>query len=116
MLGLTSYSWGLIISEGRLHHGGGYKDYTKSLKRESVTNVYGVYYDGFCGTVNFYINGVDQGIAFYDLHLINDPLRPMLSCSGQNIKLSMLTQRKSIISLQEKCRLSIIYCYETLHA
>ena len=62
MLGENEDSWGLS-HKGCLWHNGSYRHYTKNFK-ENISTTIGILFDGIAGTLTYFKDGVNLGVAF----------------------------------------------------
>ena len=72
MLGENNQSWGLS-HKGFIWHDGQSRQYTKSFK-ENISTTIGILFDGIAGTLTYYKDGVNLGVAFTGLDSIKKPL------------------------------------------
>ncbi|CAH1407243.1 unnamed protein product [Nezara viridula] len=91
-----------LSHDGAIFHGGKWAHYTEPFQ-DSVATTLGVLFDGIEGTLTFYKDGVCLGVAFKDLHKINENIYPIIaSTAGVTYKLSL--KKRDFGSLQERCR------------
>ena len=78
----------------------------------------GVLFDGVCGVLTYYKDGLCLGEAFLGLHLIDEPLYPIVSSTAAKVKMSLVVQKREFSSLQDRCRstiLSMVNSLDQLH-
>ncbi|CAM1303735.1 Uncharacterised protein g3589 [Pycnogonum litorale] len=101
LLGEDCDSWGLS-HKGVVWHDGKCKSYTKPF-RENVSTTIGILYDDYDGTMTFFKDGVDLGVAFDDIR-IDQELFPMVCSTAAKTEMTLLTMRRDFINLQDMCR------------
>ena len=108
MLGENINSWGMN-HKGFLWHGGKYRWYTKPFQ-ENVATTIGVFFDGIEGTLTFYKDNICLGIAFNNLQKINESLYPIVCSTAAKTEMMLGVLKRDFISLQDRCRASILTC------
>ncbi|XP_030753795.1 SPRY domain-containing SOCS box protein 3 [Sitophilus oryzae] len=106
LLGWDENSWGLS-HKGLLWHRREWFEYTNAF-RENVTTTVGLYFDGLAGTLTYYKDGKCLGVAFRDLHLIKEPLYPIISSTAAMTEMILINTRRDFINLQDRCRAVIV--------
>jgi SPRY domain-containing SOCS box protein 3 len=86
LLGCNSESWGLSY-RGLICHNGHETLYTETIPSNQPMTI-GVLFDGQFGTLKFYKNYEDLGVAFSDIPL-TEPLYPMISSSAHKTEMSL---------------------------
>ena len=102
MLGEDDQSWGLS-HKGLLWHKNCHSSYTKPFK-ENVATTIGLYFDGVAGTLTYFKDGVDLGVAFTGLHKVAEPLYPMICSTAAKTEMSLGVMKREFQSLQDMCR------------
>ena len=108
MLGEDINSWGMS-HKGLLWHGGKYRQYTKPFQKNVATTI-GVFFDGLEGTLTFYKDNICLGVAFNNLQKINEPLYPIVCSTAAKTEMMLGVLKRDFISLQDRCRASILTC------
>ena len=106
MLGENSESWGLS-HKGLLWHAGNYKQYTKSFKENNSTTI-GLYFDGIAGTLTYYKDGVNLGVAFTGLADVEEPLYPIICSTAAKTEMALGVTKREFVSIQDRCRSVIL--------
>lgn len=106
MLGETKDSWGLS-HKGLLWHNGRYHQYTKSFK-ENISTTIGLYFDGISGTLTYYKDGVNLGVAFTGLADIEEPLYPIICSTAAKTEMALGVTKREFQSIQDRCRAVIL--------
>jgi len=106
MLGENNQSWGLS-HKGFLWHDGQYRQYTKSFK-ENISTTIGILFDGIAGTLTYYKDGVNLGVAFTGLSSITDPLYPIICSTAAKTEMALGVTKREFISIQDRCRAVIL--------
>ena len=68
----------------------------------------GILFDGTIGTLTYYKDGINLGIAFSNLGKITDQLYPIISSSTWRTQMTLGCTRWEFSSLQEQCRTAIL--------
>ena len=102
LIGEDENGWGLS-HKGLLWHSGQWQVYTQPF-RENRTTVIGCLYDGLVGTLTFYKDGVNLGLAFTNLHLVRENLFPCVSSTAAKTQFHLSELRREFCNLQERCR------------
>lgn len=105
MLGLDDHSWGLSY-KGTIWEKGKYKKYCEPFY-DKDTKI-GILLNLYQGTLTFFKNGINLGVAFNDLHKVGLALYPMSSSTTAEteVELGIRTSRK--YRLQDKCLSTIL--------
>lgn len=108
LMGRDEYSWGLS-HKGLLWHAGQHRPYTEAFKEFTPTTI-GLYYDSILGTLSYFKDGVNLGVAFSGLQNVAEPLYPMVCSTAAKTEMALRTQRRDFQSLQDRCRASLLSC------
>lgn len=102
LIGLDGESWGLS-HKGQLWHQGASRPYCRPLYEERV--VIGVHLNLYDGTVHFYRNGVNLGLAFSGLNNLSamTELFPVVSSTATSTELEVGVRIGRYQSLQLEC-------------
>lgn len=106
MLGENNESWGLS-HKGILWHANSNRQYTKSFK-ENISTTVGLYFDGIAGTLTYYKDGVNLGVAFTGLADIDEPLYPIICSTAAKTEMALGVTKREFISIQDRCRAVIL--------
>ncbi|XP_035216824.1 SPRY domain-containing SOCS box protein 3-like isoform X2 [Stegodyphus dumicola] len=106
MLGEDKYGWGLS-HKGLLWHNGKWRQYTKPFRENEATTV-GLLFDGIKGTLTYYKDGYNLGVAFTDLHLVKDELYPIVCSTAAKTEMSLSNTKREFGNLQDRCRAVIL--------
>ncbi len=106
MLGEDNQSWGLS-HKGLLWHAGSYRQYTKSF-RENTSTTIGLYFDGITGTLTYYKDGINLGVAFTGLADIEEPIFPIICSTAAKTEMSLGVTKREFYSIQDRCRSVIL--------
>ena len=106
LLGEDNSGWGLS-HKGLLWHGGKWRPYTKPFK-ENESTVIGILFDGVAGTVTYYKDGKNLGVAFTDLDKVTESLYPIVCSTAAKTEMTLGVMRREFTSLQDRCRAAII--------
>ena len=74
-----------------------------------VTTI-GVFFDSLEGTLTFYKDNICLGVAFKNLQKINEPLYPIVCSTAAKTEMMLGVLKRDFISLQDRCRASILTC------
>ncbi len=102
LLGEDDQSWGLS-HKGLLWHGGDWRHYTKPFRENEPVTI-GLLFDGPQGTLTFYKDGVNLGIAFTGLNRIEEDLYPLVCSTAAKTEMSLGLCLRGHHSLQDRCR------------
>ncbi|XP_052009194.1 SPRY domain-containing SOCS box protein 3 isoform X3 [Xyrauchen texanus] len=105
--GMDSQSWGLSY-KGFIWHNGRSEKYTEPFYERNT--VIGVLLDLSAGTLTFYRNGVNLGVAFTSLEQVNKALFPLVSSTAPETELQLGLRTQRMSSLQEQCIHTITQC------
>ncbi|XP_046568344.1 SPRY domain-containing SOCS box protein 3-like [Haliotis rubra] len=100
LIGMDGESWGLS-HKGRVWHRGVPRTYCDPIYDR--TTVIGCYLNLYKGTLSFYKNGTDLGVAFSGLDTVREPLYPLISSTATETELGLGVRSCRYLSLQEKC-------------
>ncbi|XP_052009185.1 SPRY domain-containing SOCS box protein 3 isoform X2 [Xyrauchen texanus] len=107
LIGMDSQSWGLSY-KGFIWHNGRSEKYTEPFYERNT--VIGVLLDLSAGTLTFYRNGVNLGVAFTSLEQVNKALFPLVSSTAPETELQLGLRTQRMSSLQEQCIHTITQC------
>ncbi|GFY49461.1 SPRY domain-containing SOCS box protein 3 [Trichonephila inaurata madagascariensis] len=106
MLGEDEHGWGLS-HKGLLWHNGKWRQYAKPFRENEATTI-GILFDGIKGTLAYYKDGCNLGVAFTDLHLIQDELYPVVCSTAAKTEMSLGITKREFGNLQDRCRSVIL--------
>ena len=106
MLGENDQSWGLS-HRGKLWHNGNSSKYTKAFIEGKPTTI-GLLFDGISGTLTYFKDGLNLGVAFSGLENVTDLLYPMISSTACRTEMTLGCTRQEFNSLQDRCRGAIL--------
>lgn len=106
MLGEDEHSWGLS-HKGLVWHKGIWRQFTKPFRENEATTI-GLLFDGIKGTLNYYKDGMNLGVAFADLDLVKDEIYPIICSTAAKTEMSLGIATREFISLQDRCRTVIL--------
>ncbi|XP_071042535.1 SPRY domain-containing SOCS box protein 3 isoform X2 [Parasteatoda tepidariorum] len=106
LLGEDEEGWGLS-HKGLLWHDGKWRQYTKPFRENESTRV-GILFDGITGTLSYYKDGCCLGVAFNDLHLVQDELYPIICSTAAKTEMSLGDTKREFGNLQDRCRSAIL--------
>ncbi len=102
LIGEDAHSWGLS-HRGILRHSGKYQKYCRPFRETSPTTV-GMLFDGIYGTLTYFKDGVNLGVAFRGLDETDQPLYPMVSSTSKMCVMTLRKMEYEFIDLQDRCR------------
>lgn len=102
LIGIDKEGWGLN-HKGQLWHNGERRPYMDVLEPDDELNI-GMLFKKEDGTLTYYINGENMGIAFRDLNLVNKKLYPMVSSTAAGITVKITISKRSHTSLMDRAR------------
>ncbi|GFY57253.1 SPRY domain-containing SOCS box protein 3 [Trichonephila inaurata madagascariensis] len=102
LLGECENGWGLS-HKGLLWHKGKWRQYTKLFSEDEATTI-GLLFDGIKGTLTYYKDGYNLGVAFTDLHLVKDELYPVVCSTAARTEMSLGIRKREYFDLQDMCR------------
>ncbi|XP_043938551.1 SPRY domain-containing SOCS box protein 3 [Protopterus annectens] len=105
MLGMDCEGWGFSY-KGTIWHAGQQRKYTKPFYDKMT--VIGVHLNLYQGTLTFYQNGKNLGVAFTNLDKIREPLYPIVCSTAPETELQLGVRRCRFISLREQCLYTIL--------
>lgn len=105
MLGMDLESWGLSY-KGTVWHGGQSRQYTEPFYETST--IIGVDLNLYDGTMVFYKNGLNLGVAFTGLNKVGVPLYPIVSSTAAETELHLEMRSCRFLSLQEQCLYTVL--------
>jgi len=100
LIGQDCESWGLSY-KGKTFHNGVGKKYCEPFF-EASTKI-GLHLNMCTGTLTFFKNGVNLGVAFTGLNRTHSQLYPMISSTSSGTELRVGVRTCRYLSLQEKC-------------
>ncbi|KAK3091371.1 hypothetical protein FSP39_019344 [Pinctada imbricata] len=100
LIGLDTESWGLSY-KGDIWHNGRKQQYCEAFFQEAT--VIGCHLNFYNGTLTFYKNGENLGVAFTGLDKVKVPLFPTISSTACDTELGLGLQFCRYLTLQEKC-------------
>ncbi|KAG9475859.1 hypothetical protein GDO78_003973 [Eleutherodactylus coqui] len=100
LLGLDGDSWGLSY-KGNICHAGSSKQYTEPFYEEGT--LIGVHLNMEQGTLTFYKDRQNLGLAFTGLHKVQLPLYPMVSSTSPGTELALRLRYCTLPTLEERC-------------
>ncbi|GFR05319.1 SPRY domain-containing SOCS box protein 3 [Trichonephila clavata] len=106
MLGEDEYGWGLS-HKGLLWHNGNWRQYTQPFPENEATTI-GVFFDGIKGTLTYYKDGCDLGVAFTGLHNVQDDVYPAVCSTSAKTEMSLGIRKRELGDLQDRCRSVIL--------
>ena len=106
LIGSDSNGWGLS-HKGILWHDSLWSKYTKPFKENTATRI-GMLYDGHRGTLTYFKDGVNLGIAFKDLNKISEKLYPMVCSTAAKTQMTLTKTCRDFYNLQDMCRHAIL--------
>ena len=98
--GADKHSWGLSY-KGTIWHEGNSQNYCEPFYEQ--TTVIGVHLNLYDGTLAFYKNGRNLGVAFRDINMVEGPLYPIISSTAALTEIEVGLRTCRYLSLQEKC-------------
>ncbi|CAL1282560.1 unnamed protein product [Larinioides sclopetarius] len=106
MLGEDEHGWGLS-HKGLLWHNGKWRQYAKPFRENEATTI-GLFFDGIKGTLSYYKDGCHLGVAFRDLHLVQDELYPVVCSTAAKTEMALGVTKREFSNLQDRCRSVIL--------
>lgn len=76
--------------------------------KENRATVIGILFDGIEGTLTYYKDGKCLGVAFKDLHLMKEPLYPIICSTAAKTEVTLCCMRRDYFNLQDRCRAQIL--------
>ena len=110
LLGEDENSWALS-HKGVIWHRGRSRTFTESFV-ENQTTVIGVLFNGFDGTLSYYKDGQDLGVAFTGINHVDQLLYPAISSTAAKTDMMLGIRVRSFDNLQDRCRLVIARCLD----
>ncbi|XP_072044124.1 SPRY domain-containing SOCS box protein 3-like isoform X2 [Amphiura filiformis] len=105
MLGKDEQSWGLSY-KGTIWHNGRRERYCEPFY-DTNTKI-GMLLNLYTGTLTFFKNGVNLGVAFRDLHKVGEELYPMSSSTAAETEVELGIRSSRKLKLQDKCLSTIL--------
>lgn len=106
LLGEDGESWGLS-HKGLLWHKGKWRHYTKAFRENEATTI-GLLLDLEQGTLTYYKDGINLGIAFTGLDKVEDELYPVISSTAAKTEMTLGVTLRGFHDLQDRCRAAIV--------
>lgn len=106
LLGEDEHGWGLS-HKGLLWHGGRWYHYTKPFRENEATTI-GILFDGIAGTLTYYKDGKNLGVAFKGLNEVREPLYPIICSTAAKTEMTLASMRRDFVNLQDRCRAEIV--------
>ncbi|KAK3590404.1 hypothetical protein CHS0354_008754 [Potamilus streckersoni] len=106
LLGEDGESWGLS-HKGLIWHNAKCMQYCNPF-RENESTVIGILFDWNNGTLSYYKDGEDMGVAFEGLNRCQDSLYPIVCSTAAKTEMTLGKRRRSFFNLQDRCRATII--------
>ncbi|XP_074640327.1 SPRY domain-containing SOCS box protein 3-like [Tubulanus polymorphus] len=106
LLGEDDQSWGLS-HKGTLWHNGEWTQYTKPF-RENEPVVIGMLFDWYKGTLTYFKDGVNLGVAFSGINHVTDDLYPIVCSTAAKTEMTLGVRLRTFQSLQDRCRAVIL--------
>ncbi|XP_041363839.1 SPRY domain-containing SOCS box protein 3-like [Gigantopelta aegis] len=106
LIGVNKESWGLSY-KGTICHAGKSSQYCEPFYNKRTT--IGCFLDIQGGTLTFFKNGIDLGVAFWGMDLVGEPLYPLISSTAAETELALGKRICSsrYLSLQELCCITL---------
>ncbi|KAK6638698.1 hypothetical protein RUM43_006965 [Polyplax serrata] len=114
LLGEDNQGWGLS-HKGLLWHAGKWAPFTKPFRENEPTTI-GILYDGVAGTLTYYKDGQNLGVAFRDLNRCTEPLYPFVCSTAAKTEMTLNKQRREFVNLQDRCRDIIVKRVKTIES
>jgi len=108
LLGMEKESWGLDVATGCLWHNSLCRRYTKKYSRWKKPTTIGVYFDGISGTLSYFIDDENLGVAFIGLNEFKEPLYPIICTASERIVIKLTVAKREFVSIQDRCRAVIL--------
>jgi len=108
LLGMEKESWGLDVATGLLWHNGVCRRYTKKYFRWKKPTAIGVYFDGISGTLSYFKDDENLGVAFSGLNEFKEPLYPIICTASERIEIKLTVAKREFVSMQDRCRAVIL--------
>ncbi|XP_071797556.1 SPRY domain-containing SOCS box protein 3-like [Asterias amurensis] len=105
MLGMDDQSWGLSY-KGTVWHNGTCRQYCEPFY-ENNTKI-GILLNLYAGTLTFFKNGINLGVAFKDLHQGGEELYPLACSTAAETELELGERSSRKLRLQDKCYAAIL--------
>lgn len=106
LIGEDKHSWGLS-HKGLLWHNGKWKQYTKPFRENEAASI-GVLFDWYEGTLSFFKDGENLGVAFTGLNNVEETLYPIVCSTAAKTEMTLGIRRRGYHNLQDRCRVSIL--------
>lgn len=95
LLGEDENGWGLS-HKGVLCHNGRQMQYTKPFPENQSTTI-GILFDSELGTLTYFKDGVDLGLAFSGLNKVKQPLYPAIFSTAARTEMTLLRIRRGFV-------------------
>ncbi|KAK7576323.1 hypothetical protein V9T40_012609 [Parthenolecanium corni] len=106
LIGEDCNSWGLS-HKGLLWHAGKCQKYCRPFPETKQATI-GILFDGIYGTLTFFKDGENLGMAFQDLDKVNEPLYPIVSSTSMRSRMTLKRMEYEFVSLQDQCKAIIL--------
>lgn len=106
IIGEDKNGWALS-HKGLAWHGGRWHHYTKPFVENESVNM-GILFDGLLGTLTYFKDGVNLGVAFRGLEKVKEPMYPMISSTAAKTQMALGRTKYQFLSLQHRCRAVIL--------
>lgn len=111
LIGKDEHSWGLS-HRGLIWHSGNSEKYCRPF-RENYSTIVGLLFDGIYGTLTYFKDGVNLGVAFRNLNKIVEPLYPIVSSTSMRSLMTLRRTEHEFVSLQDRCKANILQNWES---
>jgi len=105
LIGMDENSWGLTYKGNLWHAASCQKSYCEPFYEAGT--VIGVHLNLYTGTLAFYRNGKNLGVAFTGLNQVTEPLYPMISSTAAITEMQLGVTSCRYLTLQEKCFITV---------
>lgn len=106
LIGEDENSWGLS-HKGLLWHGGKSQKFCRPFRENFPTTV-GLLFDGVYGTLTYFKDGVNLGVAFRGLQFVGEHLYPMISSTSAKTMMTLQNTEQEFVSLQDRCKAVVL--------
>ena len=108
MIGEDDQGWALS-HKGLLWHNGKWRPFTTPF-RENETTIIGLLFDSYKGTLTFFKDGINLGVAFTGLHKVANDLYPIVSSTTAKTEMMLCKMYKAYHNLNLQQRL-VYFCF-----
>lgn len=106
LLGEDENSMGLS-HKGIVWYNGIGKQYTKPFRDNEPTTI-GLLFDGVKGTLSYYKDGQDLGVAFTGINRITERIYPLVSSTSAKTEMVVSNRRRCYHSLKDRCQRALL--------